>query len=93
MRYIMLSLMSISFCEGVFGTLADVMHLLEEGIVKYLLSVFLEPLSDTILGTLTIMFPNCLVPKPIVVLAGERSPCQFHPGSRLTLLGSEERMF
>jgi hypothetical protein len=51
---------------------------------EILLSVFLEPLSDTILGTLTIMFPNCLVPKPIVVSAGERSPCQFHPGLQQT---------
>jgi hypothetical protein len=39
------------------------------------------------------MFPNCLVPKPIVVLAGERSPVSISRGySRLTLLGSEERM-
>jgi hypothetical protein len=35
--------------HGVFGhTLADLMHLLKEGILKYTLGVFLEALSSTV---------------------------------------------
>ena len=48
---------SIDFASeyGIFGhTMADIMHLLEEGIIKYLVSVFLEPLSATVLGELDI---------------------------------------
>jgi hypothetical protein len=48
---------SIDFASeyGIFGhTMADIMHLLEEGIIKYLVSVFLEPLSASVLAVLDI---------------------------------------
>jgi hypothetical protein len=48
---------SIDFASeyGIFGhTMADIMHLLEEGIIKYLVSIFLESLSAGVLAELDI---------------------------------------
>jgi hypothetical protein len=40
---------------GIFGhTMADLINLLEEGIIKYLVSIFLDPLSATVLGKLDV---------------------------------------
>jgi hypothetical protein len=51
--------------HDIFGhTLANVMHCLEEGLLKYFLSVFLDPLSISIKGDLDgYISPSCLVPK------------------------------
>jgi len=81
--------------HGIFGhTLADVMHFLEEGLMKYLLSVFLDPLSSKILANL-----DDYVAKLLGASAnrcfGRRafSRVNFTRGfSRLTLLSSEERV-
>ena len=77
---------------GVFGhTLADLMHLLEEGILKYVLAVFLDPLSDTAKSDL-----DDLVSK--LFRANRCHGSRWFPRlnftrgfSRLTLLSSEER--
>ncbi len=77
---------------GIFGhTLADVMHLLEEGLLKYLLSVFLDPLSDSIKGDLDDLVKELLCSNRCY---GSRlfPRVNFTRGySRLTLLSSEER--
>ncbi len=49
---------------GVFGhSLADLMHLLEEGLLKYLLSVFLDPLPVKTKSKLDDLIAELLGPK------------------------------
>jgi hypothetical protein len=79
---------------GIYGhTLADVMHLLEEGLLKYLLSVFLDPLSATVKGELDELVNKLLGAKANRCLGSRLFPrVNFTRGfSRLTLLSSEER--
>jgi hypothetical protein len=88
---------SIDFASeyGIFGhTMADIMHLLEEGIIKYLVSVFLEPLSATVLGELDICVNKLLGGKANRCFGSRSFPrVNFTRGfSRLTLLSSEERV-
>jgi hypothetical protein len=81
--------------EGIFGhTFADLVHVLEEGIFKYLLSVFLDPLSDTISGEV-----DDLVTKLFGPTANRCHGMWLFPRlnftigfTRLTLLSSEERV-
>ena len=77
---------------GVFGhTLADLMHLLEEGILKYVIAVFLDPLSVTIKSDLdnyvSMLFRanRCHGSRFFPRLNFTRGYC------RLSLLSSEER--
>jgi hypothetical protein len=79
---------------GIFGhTLADLMHCLEEGLFKYLLGVFLDPLSLSIKESLDDLVMSLLSAK-----ANRCFGCRLFPRlnfirgySRLTLLSSEER--
>jgi hypothetical protein len=77
---------------GVFGhTLADVMHLVEEGILKYILAVFLEALSATARSDLDDLVTKLFRSNRC---HGSRlfPRLNFTRGySRLTLLSSEER--
>jgi hypothetical protein len=80
---------------GVFGhTFSDLMHVLEEGIFKYLLSVFLDPLSDAIAGNLDDLATKLLGPKANRCHGMRSFPrVNFTRGfTRLTLLSSEERV-
>jgi hypothetical protein len=53
---------------GIFGhTMADLMHLLEEGIIKYLVSIFLDPRSAIVLGKLDLDVTK--------LLGGKANPC------------------
>jgi hypothetical protein len=46
---------------GIFGhVVADLMRLLEESIIKYLVSVFLDPLSATVFGKLDVYVTKLL---------------------------------
>jgi hypothetical protein len=74
--------------------MADIMHLLEEGIMKYFVSVFLDPLSATVLGKLDIYVNNLLGGKANRCFGSQCFPrVNFTRGfSRLTLLSSEERV-
>jgi hypothetical protein len=89
--------LSINFASeyGIFGhTMADKIHLLEERIIKYLVSIFLEPLSASVLGELDI-YVNTLPGGKANRCFGSRSfpRVNFTRGfSRLTLLSSEERV-
>ena len=79
---------------GIFGhTFADIMHVLEEGIFKYLLSVFLEPLSATVSGDLDNLVTKLLGSKANRCHGMRLFPrVNFTRGfTRLTLLSSEER--
>jgi hypothetical protein len=88
---------SINFASeyGIFGhTMADIMHLLEEGIIKYLVSVFLESLSAGVFAELDIYVNKLLGGKANRCFGSRSFPrvnftCGF---SRLTLLSSEERV-
>jgi hypothetical protein len=80
---------------GIFGhTFADIMHVLEEGIMKYLLAVFLDPLSATVSGDLDDLVTKLLGPKANRCHGMRLFPrVNFTRGfSRLTLLSSEERV-
>ena len=80
---------------GIFGhTLADVMHLLEEGLMKYLLSVFLDNLSSTVLANLDKYVAKLLGAKANRSFGRREYPrVNFTRGySKLTLLSSEERV-
>ena len=80
---------------GIFGhTMADLMHLLEEGIIKYLISVFLDPLSATVLANLDIYVNKLLGGKANRCFGSRSFPrVNFTRGfSRLTLLSSEENV-
>jgi hypothetical protein len=88
---------SIDFASkyGIFGhTVADKKHLLEEGIIKYLVSVFLEPLSAGELAELDIYVNKLLGGKANRCFGSRSFPrVNFaHGFSRLTLLSSEERV-
>jgi hypothetical protein len=79
---------------GIFGhTLADLMHCLEEGIIKYLLGVFLDPLSISIKESLDDLVTLLLSAKANRCFGRRLFPrLNFTRGySRLTLLSSEER--
>ena len=79
---------------GVFGhTLADLMHLLEEGILKYTLGVFLEALSATAQSDLDDLVSKLFSAKANRCHGSRLFPrLNFTRGySRLTLLSSEER--
>jgi NACalpha-BTF3-like transcription factor len=81
--------------HGVFGhTFSDLMHVLEEGIFKYLLSVFLLPLSDTTAGDLDDLATKLLGPEANRCHGMRLFPrVNFTRGfTRLTLLSSEERV-
>jgi hypothetical protein len=81
--------------HGVFGhTFSDLMHVLEEGIFKYLLSVFLAPLSDTTAGDLDNLATKLLGHKANRCHGMRLFPrVNFTRGfTRLTLLSSEERV-
>jgi hypothetical protein len=81
--------------EGIFGhTFADLMHVLEEGIFKYLLSVFLDPLSDTISGEVDDLVTKLFGPTANRCHGMWLFPrLNFTRGfTRLTLLSSEERV-
>jgi hypothetical protein len=74
--------------------MVDIMHLLEVGIIKYLVSVFLELLSIGVLGELDIYVNKLLGGKANRCFGSCSFPrvnftCGF---SRLTLLSSEERI-
>ena len=79
---------------GVFGhTLADLMHLLEEGILKYTLGVFLEALSATAQSDVDDLVSKLFSAKANRCHGSKLFPrLNFTRGySRLTLLSSEER--
>jgi hypothetical protein len=80
---------------GVFGhTFADTMHVLEEGLFKYLLATFLEPLSESATEDLDKFVAKLLGPKANRCHGMRLFPrVNFTRGfSRLTLLSSEERV-
>ena len=79
---------------GVFGhSLADLMHLLEEGLMVYLLTVFFSPLSETILSNLDEYAVHLLGKKSNRCFGSRLFPrVNFTSGyTRLTLLASHER--
>jgi hypothetical protein len=78
---------------GIFGhTMADLMHLLEEGIIKYLVYVVLDPLSATVLADLDIYVNKLLGGKANRCFGSRSFPrVNFTRGfSQLILLSSEE---
>jgi hypothetical protein len=80
---------------GVYGhTLADVMHLLEEGIFKYLEFVLLVPLSDTVLAEIDKLVEELFGPEANRCAGSKEYPrFNFTRGfTRLTLLSSTERV-
>jgi hypothetical protein len=80
---------------GVYGhTLSDVMHLLEEGIFKYLEFTLLEPLSDSILAELDALVTKLFGPEANRCFGSQSFPrINFTRGfTRLTLLSSTERV-
>jgi hypothetical protein len=88
---------SVDFASeyGVYGhTLADTMHVLEEGLYKYLLATFLDPLSETATADLDDFVAKLLGPKANRCHGMRLFPrVNFTRGfSRLTLLSSEERV-
>jgi hypothetical protein len=88
---------SVDFASeyGVYGhTLADTMHVLEEGLFKYLLATFLDPLSETTTSNLDDFVAKLLGPKANRCHGMRLFPrVNFTRGfSRLTLLSSEERV-
>ena len=88
---------SLNFASpyGIFGhSLADIMHLLEEGLILYVLATFLNPLSDSVLSQLDIYTEELLGPKANRCTGRRNFPrVNFTRGySRLTLLASHERV-
>jgi hypothetical protein len=79
---------------GVYGhTLSDVMHLLEEGILKYLEFTLLAPLSDTVLSEIDLLVTELFGLKANRCSGGRSFPrLDFTQGfTRLALLSSTER--
>jgi hypothetical protein len=88
---------SVDFASeyGVFGhTFAGTMHVLEEGLFKYLLATFLDPLSETATADLDNFVAKLLGPTANRCHGMRLFPrVNFTQGfSRLTLLTSEERV-
>jgi hypothetical protein len=80
---------------GIFGhTMTELMHLLEEGIIKCLVSVFMDPLSATVLADLDIYVNKLLGGKANRCFGSQSFPrVNFtRRFSRLTLLTSEENV-
>jgi hypothetical protein len=81
--------------HGIFGsTPTDLMHVLEEGIIKYMTDTFLTPMSDTMAAMLDAYVEKILGPASSRCHNWRNFPrVNFARGfSRLTLLSSEERV-